>query len=65
MIRYLELVYWSVFILFLPAILSALSLDGLLTPIQNVVNAALIFLPKLFSAGLILLIGWFIAKLSC
>jgi len=58
-----ELVYWAVFILFLPAILSALSLDGLLTPIQNVVNVSLLFLPKLFSAGLILLIGWFIAKL--
>ena len=27
------------------------------------VNAALMFLPKLFSAALILLIGWFIAKL--
>ena len=58
-----ELAYWTVFILFLPAILSALSLDGLLMPIQNMVNAALMFLPKLFSAALILLIGWFIAKL--
>jgi len=58
-----ELAYWTVFILFLPAILSTLSLDGLLTPIQNMVNAVLMFLPKLFSAAVILFIGWFIAKL--
>ena len=56
-----ELACWTVFILFLPAILGTLSLDGLLTPIQNMVNAVLMFLPKLFSAAVILLIGWFIA----
>ncbi|HWQ88606.1 MAG TPA: mechanosensitive ion channel, partial [Desulfitobacteriaceae bacterium] len=58
-----ELLYWLVFILFLPAILSALSLNGLLLPIQNMVNIVLGFIPNLFAAAVVLLIGWFVAKL--
>lgn len=58
-----EMLYWAVFILFLPAILSALSLDGLLAPIQNMVNVFLGFVPNLFSAAVVILIGWFIARL--
>jgi hypothetical protein len=58
-----ELLYWLVFILFLPAILSALSLNGLLLPIQNMVNIVLGFIPKLFAAAVVLVIGWFVAKL--
>jgi hypothetical protein len=58
-----ELLYWLVFILFLPAILSALSLNGLLLPIQNMVNIVLGFIPNLFAAAVVLIIGWFVAKL--
>ena len=57
-----EVVYWLVFLLFLPAILSTLELGGLLTPVQAMIDKALTFLPNLFAAGLILVIGWFIAK---
>jgi len=58
-----ELVYWAVFILFLPAILSALSMGGLLAPIQNMVNIFLAFIPNLFGAAVIVFIGYFIAKI--
>jgi len=58
-----ELVYWAVFILFLPAILSALAMGGLLAPIQNMVNIFLAFIPNLFGAGVLVFIGYFIAKI--
>jgi Mechanosensitive ion channel, conserved TM helix len=58
-----EAVYWLVFLLFLPAILSALALEGLLGPVQGMINKILGFLPNIFAAGLILLVGWFAARI--
>ena len=58
-----EAVYWLVFLLFLPAILGALDLEGLLEPVQGMVDEILGFLPNLFAAGLILVIGWFVARI--
>jgi hypothetical protein len=58
-----EAVYWLVFLLFLPAILGALELTGLLEPVQNLVDEILAFVPNLFAAGLILVIGWFVARI--
>ena len=58
-----EVVYWLVFLLFLPAILSALQLPGLLAPVQNLVDRVLSFLPNLAAAAIILLVGWFVARL--
>ncbi len=55
-------VYWLVFLLFLPAILGALNLGGLLGPVQGMINQILGFIPNLFAAALILLIGWFAAR---
>ena len=56
-------VYWLVFLLFLPAILSTLALEGLLDPVQGMLDKALGFLPNIFAAGLILVIGWFVARI--
>jgi len=56
-------VYWLVFLLFLPAILSALALEGLLGPVQGMLDKALSFLPNIFAAGLILAVGWFVARI--
>ena len=56
-------VYWLVFLLFLPAVLDALALQGLLEPVQGMINKILSFLPNIFAAGLILAIGWFIARI--
>jgi len=58
-----DVVYWLVFLLFLPAILSALKLDGLLTPVQTMTEKLLGFVPNLLAAALILIIGWFVARL--
>lgn len=55
--------YWLVFLLFLPAVLNALELEGLLQPVQGMINQILGFLPNIFAAGLILAIGWFIARI--
>ena len=58
-----EALYWLVFLLFLPAILDALALEGLLVPVQSLVDGLLGFLPNILAAGLILAVGWFVAKL--
>jgi Conserved TM helix len=58
-----EAVYWLVFLLFLPGILSALGVEGMLLPLLVMVNQLLGFLPNLLAAGLILLVGWFAVRL--
>lgn len=58
-----DIAYWLVFLLFLPGILSALNLGGILEPIQGMLNKILDFLPNIFTAGIIILIGWFVAKI--
>jgi hypothetical protein len=58
-----DVVYWLVFLLFLPAILDALALKGLLEPIQGMVDKVLSFVPSIFAAGLIFLVGWFLARI--
>jgi len=38
-------------------------MQGLLEPVQGMINKILSFLPNIFAAGLILAIGWFIARI--
>ena len=56
-------VYWLIFLLFLPAVLGALALEGLFVPVQQLVDGLLGFLPNILAAGLILAVGWFVARL--
>jgi len=58
-----ETVYWLVFLLFLPAVLDALELEGLMGPVNEMVNEALAYLPNIFVAGLALAVGWFVARI--
>jgi len=58
-----DAVYWLVFLLFLPAVLSALALEGLLEPVQGMIDKVLGFLPNIFAALLILAIGWLLARI--
>jgi hypothetical protein len=58
-----DAVYWLVFLFSLPAVLGALGIEGLLTPVQGLTNEILAFLPDMIGAGLILAVGWFIARL--
>jgi len=54
--------YWLTLLLFLPAVLSALDLGGLLEPVREVVNELLGYLPNLLGAAVILVVGWFVAR---
>jgi len=54
--------YWLIFLLFLPAILSSLKLDGLLVPVQGLLNEILAYLPNILSTVVILVVGWFVAR---
>jgi hypothetical protein len=58
-----DAVFWLIFLLFLPAVLGILELKGLLQPVQNMIDKVLGFLPVIFAAGLILVIGWFVARI--
>lgn len=58
-----KVAYWLVILLFIPAILSALRLEGILHPIQQMTTKALDFLPNILAAGLIILVGWMGAKI--
>ena len=58
-----EIVYWLILLLFLPIVLSILGLTGLLFPIQNMVNEAVLYLPNIFIAGVIVFAGYILAKI--
>jgi hypothetical protein len=54
--------YWFIFLLFLPAILSTLELQGTLQPVQLLLNDILLILPNIFAAILIGAAGWLVAQ---
>jgi hypothetical protein len=58
-----QVAFWLVILLFLPAILNALEIGGLLLPFQNMVDKLLGFLPNLLAAIVILVVGFFVARL--
>lgn len=58
-----ETVYWLIILLFLPAILGALEMRGLLAPMENMVQALVGFLPHLLAAVIIFAVGWFVARI--
>lgn len=55
--------YWFVFLLFLPLILNSLELDGLLEPVNGLINQFLAAIPQILKAALIFAGGWLIAKI--
>ncbi|MEA1977915.1 MAG: mechanosensitive ion channel [Chloroflexota bacterium] len=55
--------YWLVFLLFLPAVLGTLGLQGLMEPVQGMVDDILGYLPNILGAGLILLVGWLASRI--
>ena len=55
--------YWLTFLILLPAVLDALGLQGLLQPVQASLAKAIGYLPNLFGAVLILLVGWLGARI--
>jgi len=57
-----EIAFWLVILMFLPAILGTLALQGILAPIQHLVDQLVAFLPNLLGAAIVVGIGWFIAS---
>uniref|UniRef100_A0ACD5GTA7 Mechanosensitive ion channel n=1 Tax=Desertifilum tharense IPPAS B-1220 TaxID=1781255 RepID=A0ACD5GTA7_9CYAN len=53
--------YWFIFLLFLPSILSTLGLEGTLLPVQALLNDILLILPRLLAAAVIIGAGWLVA----
>ncbi|MCD7750354.1 MAG: mechanosensitive ion channel [Lachnospiraceae bacterium] len=58
-----KLVYFVVFLLFLPGVLDRLGMDSVSAPITSMVNTFLAFIPKLVGAGILLAIGLFVARM--
>ncbi|WP_316572744.1 mechanosensitive ion channel [Neobacillus sp. YIM B06451] len=61
--RIAKIVFYLVLLVFLPGVLAALDINGISEPFSTMLGSMLSFLPKLFSAALIILVGWFVAKL--
>ena len=57
-----NMLFWLVILLFLPAILDAYNLSGLLDPVRAMVGKALDMLPNVFAAFVIGFVGWLIGK---
>lgn len=57
-----NVVYYLVWLLFLPAILGMLGLTAVAQPISNMFDTALSFIPTLLGAVFILVLGYFVAK---
>ncbi len=55
--------YWGTLLLFLPAILGALAMEGILEPVEVLVQKIAAFLPNILVAAAILLVGWFLARI--
>jgi hypothetical protein len=58
-----NILYWLIFLLFLPSILSTLNLAGTLLPVQSLLEEILAILPNILAAILIAAIGWFVAQI--
>ena len=57
-----NMLYWLVILLFLPAILDAYDLSGLLEPVRAMVAKTLDMLPNVFAAFVIGFVGWLLGK---
>ena len=54
--------FWLVLLLFLPAIVGVLQIEGLMEPLSAMMTKLLAMLPNLLAAAIIGVIGWIIAK---
>ncbi len=58
-----DVVYWIVFLCFIPAILGVLGLTGILAPFQTMLSNVLGYLPNVLGAALIFILGLLIANI--
>jgi len=57
-----NVLFWLVILLFIPAILGTYALEGLLAPVQSMLDKSLGVLPNVFGALVIGFVGWLVAK---
>jgi Mechanosensitive ion channel, conserved TM helix len=57
-----NVLFWLTILLFVPATLGALDLQGLLQPVRGMIDKALAMIPNIFAAVAIGFVGWLIAK---
>jgi hypothetical protein len=53
--------FWLIILLFVPAVLSALQMDGLLDPFKSMIKKVLDFVPNAIAAGIIGVVGWILS----
>lgn len=58
-----NVLFWVVLLLFLPAVLGAFQLEGVLGPVQEMVGGLLAHVPDLVAAFLLAAVGWLVAKI--
>jgi len=58
-----DAVYWLVWLVFLLPILQALGFESLVTPLVEMFNKAMEYLPNIIGAAFVLLVGWFVARI--
>jgi hypothetical protein len=57
-----NVLFWLVILLFVPSILAAFELRGLLEPVQSMLAKLLDMVPNVFGAAVIGFVGWLVAK---
>jgi len=57
-----NVLFWLVILLFVPSILAAFELRGLLEPVQSMLSKLLDMVPNVFGAAVIGFVGWLLAK---
>ncbi len=57
-----NVLFWLIVLLFIPAILGAFDLQGLLEPVRGMINKTLDMLPNVVAALAIGFVGWVVAK---
>ncbi|MGH8764801.1 MAG: mechanosensitive ion channel, partial [Burkholderiales bacterium] len=57
-----NVLFWLVILLFMPSILAAYDLRGLLEPVQSMLSKLLDMVPNVFGAAVIGFVGWLVAK---
>lgn len=57
-----NVLFWLVILLFVPSILGAFELRGLLEPVQSMLGKLLDMVPNIFGAAVIGFVGWLVAR---
>lgn len=57
-----NVIFWTVILFFLPAVLRVLDLESAVVPLTSMFSKGLAAIPDIFAAAAILLVGWIVAR---